>query len=106
MTLRSLARVLVPVAAVAVCLSVKPALAQAPAPPDYSKVEIQASQLAPNFYRLEAVGPVLVGNAGILTGPDGVLLVDEFAPVRVDRLEIAVDAREAALALARRAKLV
>ena len=37
---------------------------------------------------------------------DGVLLVDEFAPVRVDRREIAVDAREAALALARRAKLV
>src|ERR1700755_2779220 len=34
--------------------------AQAPAaaPPDYSKVEIQATQLAPNFYRFEAVGPV------------------------------------------------
>src|SRR3954447_1608622 len=39
--------------------------AQAPAaaPPDYSKVEIQTTQLAPNFYRFEAVGPVLVGNA-------------------------------------------
>ncbi len=37
---------------------------------------------------------------------DGVLLVDEFAPVRVDRREIAIQARAAALALARRAELV
>ena len=52
--------------------------AQAPAaaPPDYSKVEIQSTQLAPNFYRFEAVGPVLVGNAGAFIGPDGVFLVD------------------------------
>jgi cytosine/adenosine deaminase-related metal-dependent hydrolase len=37
---------------------------------------------------------------------DGELLVDEFAPVRVDRREIAMEARAAALALARRAELV
>jgi 5-methylthioadenosine/S-adenosylhomocysteine deaminase len=37
---------------------------------------------------------------------DGELLVDEFAPVRVDRAEIAVQARQAALALAKRAKLL
>jgi len=37
---------------------------------------------------------------------DGELLVDEFTPVRVDRAEIAVEAREAALSLAKRAKLV
>ena len=37
---------------------------------------------------------------------DGTLLVDEFAPLRVDRAEIAVEAREAAAALARRAELV
>jgi 5-methylthioadenosine/S-adenosylhomocysteine deaminase len=37
---------------------------------------------------------------------DGELLVDEFVPVRVDRAEIAVQGREAALALAERAKLV
>jgi 5-methylthioadenosine/S-adenosylhomocysteine deaminase len=37
---------------------------------------------------------------------DGALLVDEFAPVRVDRREIAIEARAAALALARRAELV
>ncbi len=90
MTLRSLARVLVPVAAVAACLSVQPALAQAPTPPDYSKVEIQASQLAPNFYRLEAIGPVLVGNAGILTGPDGVFLVDAQFAQLTDKLVAAI----------------
>ncbi|MEQ1912786.1 MAG: MBL fold metallo-hydrolase [Vicinamibacterales bacterium] len=90
MTLRSLARVLIPVAAVAVCLSVQPALAQAPAPPDYSKVEIQASQLAPNFYRLEAVGPVLAGNVGILTGPDGVFQVDAQFAQLTDKLVAAI----------------
>jgi 5-methylthioadenosine/S-adenosylhomocysteine deaminase len=37
---------------------------------------------------------------------DGELLVDEFTPVRVDRAEIAVHGREAAQALAKRAKLV
>jgi hypothetical protein len=36
---------------------------------------------------------------------DGVLLVDEFAPVRVDRREVAVEAREAARGLAARADL-
>ena len=34
---------------------------------------------------------------------DGELLVDEFAPVRVDRVEVAVEARAAAVALASRA---
>jgi 5-methylthioadenosine/S-adenosylhomocysteine deaminase len=36
---------------------------------------------------------------------DGELLVDDFAPVRVDRTEIAADARTAAANLARRAEL-
>ena len=92
MTLRSLARVLVPVATMGFGLLVKPALAQAPAPapPDYSKVEIQATQLAPNVYRLEAVGPVLVGNAGILTGPDGVFLVDAQFAQLTDKLVAAI----------------
>jgi len=66
--------------------------AQAPAaaPPDYSKVEIQSTQLAPNFYRFEAVGPVLVGNAGALTGPDGVFLVDAMFPQLNDKLVAAI----------------
>jgi hypothetical protein len=36
---------------------------------------------------------------------DGALLVDDFEPVRVDRRQIAVDAREAARQLAARANL-
>ena len=67
--------------------------AQAPAgapPPDYSKVEIQTTQLAPNFYRFEAVGPVLVGNAGAFTGPDGVFLVDAMFAQLNDKLVAAI----------------
>src|SRR5262249_6301270 len=62
----------------------------APAPPDFTKVEIQTTQLAPNFYRFEAVGPALVGNAGILTGPDGVFLVDAQFPQLTDKLMAAI----------------
>ena len=64
--------------------------AQAPTPPDFSKVEIQTSQLAPNFYRFEAVGPALVGNAGILTGPDGVFMVDAQFAQLTDKLLAAI----------------
>jgi cyclase len=54
------------------------ARAQAPAPPDFSKVEIKTTKLAANFYTLEGLG----GTVGVLTGPDGVLMVDdEFAPL-------------------------
>jgi cyclase len=51
------------------------ALAQAP---DFSKVQIKTTKLANNFYTLEGQG----GTLGVLTGPDGVLVVDtEFAPL-------------------------
>ena len=85
---RVLALMVAPV--VAVALSVRPAVAQAPAPPDFSKVEIQATQLAPNFYRFEAVGPALVGNTGILTGPDGIFMVDAAFPQLYDKLTAAI----------------
>jgi cyclase len=50
----------------------------AAAPPDYSKVEIKTTKLASNFYTLEGQG----GTIGVLTGPDGVFMVDdEFAPL-------------------------
>lgn len=53
-------------------------LAQAPAAPDYSKVQIRTVKLAPNFYVLNGQG----GAIGVLTGPDGVLMVDsQFAPL-------------------------
>ena len=52
------------------------ALAQAPV--DYSKVQIETVKLAPNFYVLNGQG----GAIGVLTGPDGVLMVDsQFAPL-------------------------
>jgi len=52
------------------------ALAQAPV--DYSKVQIETVKLAPNFYVLNGQG----GAIGVLTGPDGILMVDsQFAPL-------------------------
>jgi cyclase len=46
--------------------------------PDFSKVEIKTTQIAPNFYTLEGSG----GTIGVLVGPDGIFMVDgEFAPL-------------------------
>jgi glyoxylase-like metal-dependent hydrolase (beta-lactamase superfamily II) len=54
------------------------AFAQGAAPVDYSKVQIETVKLAPNFYVLNGQG----GAIGVLTGPDGVLMVDsQFAPL-------------------------
>jgi glyoxylase-like metal-dependent hydrolase (beta-lactamase superfamily II) len=45
---------------------------------DFSKVEIKTSKIAGNFYTLEGQG----GTIGVLSGPDGVLMVDtQFAPL-------------------------
>ena len=52
--------------------------AAAPAPPDFSKVEIKTTKVANNFYTLEGQG----GMIGVLAGPDGVFMVDtQFAPL-------------------------
>jgi cyclase len=52
--------------------------AMAQQPVDYSKVQIQTVKLTPNFYVLNGQG----GAIGVLTGPDGVLMVDsQFAPL-------------------------
>jgi hypothetical protein len=48
------------------------AAAQGQQLPDFSKVEIKTTQLADNFFTLEGQG----GTISVLTGPDGVLLVD------------------------------
>jgi glyoxylase-like metal-dependent hydrolase (beta-lactamase superfamily II) len=54
--------------------------------PDFSKVEIKTIKLADNFYALEGQGGVI----SVLTGPDGVLLVDsQFAPL-TDKLVAAI----------------
>jgi cyclase len=55
-----------------------PGAAPAPAPPDFSKVEIKTNKVTNNFYTLDGQG----GTIGVLAGPDGVLLVDtQFAPL-------------------------
>ena len=57
-------------------------------PPDFSKVEIKTHKLADNFYTLDGQG----GTVSVLTGPDGILLVDsQFAPL-TDKLVAAIKA--------------
>ena len=58
----------------------------AQAAPDFSKVEIKTTQLAPDFWTLEGAG----GTISVLAGADGVLLVDsQFAPL-TDKLVAAI----------------
>ncbi|MGB8673709.1 MAG: MBL fold metallo-hydrolase [Candidatus Acidiferrales bacterium] len=57
-----------------------PALAQThpPAPIDFSKVEITTTKITDNFYVLQGNGSTMQPTAmGVLTGPDGLLLVDD-----------------------------
>jgi glyoxylase-like metal-dependent hydrolase (beta-lactamase superfamily II) len=71
------------VAALALC-SAAPAFAQGA--PDFSKVEIKATALAPDFWTLEGQG----GTISVLVGEDGILLVDsQFAPL-TDKLVAAI----------------
>jgi cyclase len=54
------------------------ALASAQQAVDFSKIQIKTTKLTDNFYTLEGQG----GTISVLTGPDGVLLVDaQFAPL-------------------------
>jgi glyoxylase-like metal-dependent hydrolase (beta-lactamase superfamily II) len=47
-------------------------------PPDMSQVQIKTNKIAGNFYTLDGQG----GTIGVLSGPDGVLMVDsQFAPL-------------------------
>src|SRR5215467_5669914 len=55
-----------------------PAAVLAQAQTDYSTVQIKTTKLANNFYTLDGSG----GTIGVLTGPDGVFMVDtQFAPL-------------------------
>src|SRR6516164_996882 len=46
--------------------------------PDFSQVQIKTTKVASNFYTLDGQG----GTIGVLTGPDGVFMVDtQFAPL-------------------------
>jgi glyoxylase-like metal-dependent hydrolase (beta-lactamase superfamily II) len=53
---------------------------------DVSKVEIKTTRLAPNFYTLEGEG----GTIGVLTGPDGVFMVDAQFKTLAPRIEAAI----------------
>jgi glyoxylase-like metal-dependent hydrolase (beta-lactamase superfamily II) len=55
-------------------------------PPDFSKVEIKTTKIADNFYTLEGLG----GTISVLTGPDGVLLVDSQYAALTDKLAAAI----------------
>ena len=53
-------------------------MAQAQAQQDFSQVQIKTTKLGTNYYTLDGQG----GTIGVLTGPDGVLMVDaQFAPL-------------------------
>ena len=71
---KSLARVTLALVAVLALA----AYSQAQGQPDFSKVEIKTTKLADNFYTLDGQG----GTIGVLTGPDGIFMVDtQFAPL-------------------------
>jgi glyoxylase-like metal-dependent hydrolase (beta-lactamase superfamily II) len=60
--------------------------ASAQAQQDFSQVQIKTTKVANNFYTLEGQG----GTIGVLTGPDGVLMVDaQFAPL-TDKIVAAI----------------
>ena len=71
-------------AALSLGLAAAPAFAQGT--PDFSKVEIRTTQLAPDFWTLEGAG----GTISVLAGADGILLVDsQYAPL-TDKLVAAI----------------
>ena len=72
-------------AGAAVALAAAIVQAQQP-PPDFTKVEIKTTQVADNFYTLEGLG----GTISVLTGPDGVLLVDSQYAALTDKLAAAI----------------
>src|SRR5215813_680230 len=54
------------------------AISAAHGQPDFSNVEVKATQVAKNVYMLTGAG----GNIGVSVGPDGILIVDDqFAPL-------------------------
>jgi cyclase len=72
--------------ALACALAMAPAGARAQAAQDLSQVQIKTTKISNNFYTLEGQG----GTIGVLTGPDGVLMVDtQFAPL-TDKIVAAI----------------
>jgi cyclase len=66
----------------------QPPPAAAPPPPDFSKVEINTTDLGDNVYMLEGQG----GNITVAVAKDGIIMVDsEFAPLH-DKIKAAIAA--------------
>jgi glyoxylase-like metal-dependent hydrolase (beta-lactamase superfamily II) len=83
-------RVRVAVTATIMALSAPVFAQQPPAapPPDFSKVEIKATDLGDNVYMLEGQG----GNITVAVAKDGIIMVDsEFAPLH-DKIKTAIEA--------------
>jgi len=59
---------------------------------DYTKVEIKTTKISPNFSTLEAQGPTgaVGGTMGVLSGPDGILMVDANFAQMGDKVVAAV----------------
>src|SRR5260370_31689369 len=83
-------RVRVAVTATIMALSAPVFAQQPPAapPPDFSKFEINATDLGDNVYMLEGQG----GNITVAVAKDGIIMVDtEFAPLH-DKIKTAIEA--------------
>ena len=71
-------------AAIAIALCAVPVAAQQPI--DFSKVEIKTTDLGRGLYQMDSAG----GNLLVLTGPEGVLLVDDSYAQLFDKIRAAV----------------
>lgn len=84
---RTLLAMVLLVAALDVPAQQPPIFVQRAPVPDFSSVEIKTTRLAEDFYTLEATGGTRqVGTVSMLTGSDGVLLVDSQFPQLTERL--------------------
>lgn len=77
-------RTTVPALLTLVPLCLAPAPAQEPAP--QPEISFEATELASGLYVLEGVGGFAGGNVGLLTGEDGVVLIDDGLPPLTDEL--------------------
>jgi len=71
-------------------LSLLPALLPTPVLAQESALSFQATELAPGLYMLEGVGGFTGGNLGLLTGKDGVVLIDDGLPPLTAKLLAAI----------------
>ncbi|MGE4055658.1 MAG: MBL fold metallo-hydrolase [Vicinamibacterales bacterium] len=77
----------VPVLLTAVALLATLAVPRAQAPAAAQDVQVRATQLAPNFYALQATG---LSTVGVLTGPDGILMVDSGTAALTEKIVAAI----------------